>query len=56
MDPSDTKTDADSIQTKKEKLLVHVPFITQMIAKVQGTELEKKWKIMHECILSDKRK
>ena len=46
----------DSTQIKKEKLLQHVPFITMMVAKVTGTEFERKWKLMHECIVSKKKK
>lgn len=48
--------DLGPISYKKNVLSCHVPFILQMIDKVKGTEFEEKWKLMHECIISDKKK
>lgn len=56
MEKSNNTSKIDSIQLKKDRLQGHVPFICQMITKVAGTEFERKWKLMHECIVSDKKK
>lgn len=53
--PDDFDIEENPIEYKKSRLSIHVPFIIQMIAKLEGTEFEKIWNTMHNCIVSDKK-
>lgn len=51
----DNESDRHLMQLKKERLLRHLPFILKMIQKLESTELQMRWKIAHDGILSDKK-
>lgn len=56
MDVNDTiESDNDLMQYKKERLMFHNEFINQMIRSTKD-EYQKKWKTMHDCINSVKKK
>lgn len=48
-------TDEDLLK-KKAELQQHLPFISKMLEKVKGTDFEKKWQQMYNCITNDKKK
>lgn len=43
------------IEYKKSRLLEHIPFITEVIARVEGTGYEHIWETMYNCIMNDKK-
>jgi hypothetical protein len=45
----------DLVQLKKERLHDYVPFITQMIKKLAGSELESQWTKMYERVTDEKK-
>lgn len=51
----DIDIERNPIEYKKNRLSKHVPFILQMITKLKGTDFEKIWNTMHNCIVSDKK-
>ncbi|CAG9802124.1 unnamed protein product [Chironomus riparius] len=46
----------DPLELKKKILFPHLEFVKEMLVKVKGNNIEEKWKIMHECITSDKKR
>ena len=46
----------DSLELKKKILFPHLEFVKEMLLKVKGNSIEEKWKIMYECITSDKKR
>lgn len=53
---ADTTLTDEELLKKKESLRVHLPFISKMMEKVKGTDFEKKWQQMYNCITNDKKK
>lgn len=46
----------DTLELKKKILFPHLDFVKEMLVKVKGNIIEEKWKIMYECITSDKKR
>ncbi|XP_070492941.1 calponin homology domain-containing protein DDB_G0272472-like [Chironomus tepperi] len=46
----------DPLELKKKILFPHLEFVKEMLVKVKGNSIEEKWKIMYECITSDKKR
>ncbi|KAG5681062.1 hypothetical protein PVAND_010528 [Polypedilum vanderplanki] len=44
------------IKRKKEIRFPYLPFINKMLLKVKGTNFEKKWEVMNECIISERKR
>lgn len=51
----DNESDRHLMKLKKDRLLGHLPFIQKMINKLEKTELQIRWKIAYDGILSDKK-
>ena len=50
------ETSTDPVELKKKILMPYLELVEMMLVRSKGTNYEEKWKIMHECITSDKKR